>query len=213
VAPDGTDKGGSISLAGIPLPCLEGQAVRFARILIHPADDAREVADLTRDFARLTQALRRWAGLSAGESPSTDTRLGDWSGRPWRMALLQLRDYAVDGRSDELLGTVVGAINGPHHLGALKEDAIVRRQIDPAGWDPARLALELDLGVDFEIRLARGPVLSQPSSRWRYSGPILAASLRSRGRRRDHAGALRPSPPKTSHQRWWVQGVSGNQCR
>src|SRR5262249_53212313 len=81
-------------------------------------------------------------------------------GEPWRRALQHLREYAVDGRSEELLRIVVGAINQLHHLGSLKEDAITRRQIDPAGFrSPARLALELDLGVDFEVRLARGPVL------------------------------------------------------
>jgi hypothetical protein len=168
VAPDGSDDGGSISLAGTSLPLPEAQAVRFIRRLIQPAEDAREIPDITRDLARLTQALRRWAGLSAGELLSSDApRPAGGLREPWRQALHQLREYAVDGRFEELLRTVVGAINRFHHLGALKEDAIVRRQIDPAGFrDPTRLALELDLGVDFEVRLARGPVLPDLVKPW-----------------------------------------------
>ena len=83
VTPDGGDEGDSILLAGIPLPYLEAEAVRFVRSLIHPAEDSREVPDLTRDLARLTQALRRWAGLSDGESPSSN----DATGRPVRRTL------------------------------------------------------------------------------------------------------------------------------
>lgn len=167
VTPDQGDEGGSIVLAGIPLPDSEAEAVRFVRALIQPAEDAREVSDLTRDLARLTQALRRWAGLSGGVSPSRDARQGGRFGEPWRRALQQLREYAADGRSEELLRTVVGAINRFHHLDALREDSIVRRQIDPAGFrDPARLALELDLGMDFEVGLARGPVLPELVKPW-----------------------------------------------
>jgi hypothetical protein len=168
VAPDGSNDAGSISLAGTSLPPLEAQAVRFIRSLIQPAEDAREVPDLTRDLARLTQALRRWAGLSADASLSSDApRPGGRLGEPWRQALHHLREYAGGGRGEDLLRSVVGAINRFHHLGAMKEDAIVRRQIDPAGFrDPRRLALELDLGVDFEVRLARGPVLPKLVGRW-----------------------------------------------
>lgn len=168
VGPDASDNRGSISLAGVLLPHLEAEAVRFIRSLIQPAEGAREVPDLTRDLARLTQALRRWAGLSADESMSQDApRPGGRLGEPWRQALHHLREYAVDGLFEELLRTVVGAINRFHHLGALKEDAIVRRQIDPAGFrDPTRLALELDLGVDFEVRLARGPMLPKLVTPW-----------------------------------------------
>jgi hypothetical protein len=150
----------------MPLPFVEAQAVRFVRGLIHPVEDSGE-GDLTRDLARLTQALRRWAGLACCEHPSSGARPDGQSGEPWQQALEQLRAYAVDGRSEELLRTVVGAINRFHHLEATKEDAIVRRQIDPAGFrDFARLALELDLGADFEVRLVRGPVLPDLVRPW-----------------------------------------------
>jgi hypothetical protein len=166
VATDGNDDA-RVELAGGSLPDPEQRAVRFVRTSTHPAEDAREAPDLTRDLARLTQALRRWAGLSHIASPSSNTPPGSRSGEPWRQALEQLSQYALEGRGEELLRTVVGAINRLHHLDALKEDAIVRRQIDPAGFrDPARLALELDLGVDFEVRLARGPVLPDLVRPW-----------------------------------------------
>jgi hypothetical protein len=163
VSADGTHDDAPVDLSGVSLPDPERRAVRFVRTSTHPADDASEVPDLTRDLARLTQALRRWAGLSTTASPSS----GDRSGQTWREALEQLSEYAVCGGGEDLLRTVVGAINRLHRLDALKEDAIVRRQIDPAGFrDPARLALELDLGVDFEVRLARGPVLPDLVQPW-----------------------------------------------
>jgi hypothetical protein len=166
VAPDASHEREPPTLAGILLPPLEGEAVRYVRSLAHPADEEREAPDLTGAVARLTQALRRWHRLSNAIAAPGSRRSRD-DGEPWRVALQQLRAFAMDGRPEELLRTVVGAINRLHHLEALREDDIVRRQIDPAGFrDPARLALELDLGVEFETRLARGPVLPATVRPW-----------------------------------------------
>jgi len=144
-----------VRLGETALPSLEEQAVRFIRESSRSAADP----DMTGSMARLTQALRRWAGISDVSSAEPP--------EPWRKALRYLREYATGGDGRDLRLAVTAAINRYHFLAALNEQWIARRQIAPAGFrDPARLALELDLGVEFATSLSSGPVLPEFVRPW-----------------------------------------------
>ena len=78
-----------------------------------------------------------------------------------------MRDYALGGSGDDLRRAVTAAVNRYHFLPARKEDSITNRQIAAAGFrDPARLALELNLGVEFQTDLSRGPVIPEFVKPW-----------------------------------------------
>jgi hypothetical protein len=144
-----------IKLHGAALPGFEQGAVRHVR-----RSYSIEAGGLTDRLARLTEALRRWAGLSAG-TPGNDTA------ESWRKALRYLRGYAQGGDGDDLRRAVTAAINRYHFLPARKEDSITNRQIAAAAFrDPARLALELNLGVEFQTDLSRGPVIPEFVKPW-----------------------------------------------
>jgi hypothetical protein len=144
-----------IKLRGTALPEFEQEAVRYMR-----RSYFTEGTGLTDQLARLTEALRRWAGLSVG-APGSHPR------ETWRKALRYLRDYAQGGSGDDLRRAVTAAINRYHFLPARKEDSITNRQIAAAGFrDPARLALELNLGVEFQTDLSRGPVIPEFVKPW-----------------------------------------------
>jgi len=144
-----------IKLRGTALPEFEQEAVRYMR-----RSYSTEGTGLTDRLAPLTEALRRWAGLSAGA-------LGNHTPEPWRKALRYLREYAQGGSGDDLRRAVTAAINRYHFLPARKEDSITNRQIAAAGFrDPARLALELNLGVEFQTDLLRGPVIPEFVKPW-----------------------------------------------
>jgi hypothetical protein len=134
-------------LAGMILPQTEQAAVRALGEQVAQGSD-----NLSSPLASLTRSLRRWGALTVEDS--TDRPL-------WRRALVLLEGYAAghcDGR--DLREQVVGALNRLHRIGEHKGDFLTRRQVDPGGFrDTARQALEIDLGVEFETRLARGPVL------------------------------------------------------
>ena len=105
----------------------------------------------------IRDALLEHSGLSAGAA-------GNHTPEPWRKALRYLRDYALGGSGDDLRRAVTAAVNRYHFLPARKEDSITNRQIAAAGFrDPARLALELNLGVEFQTDLSRQD-RSSPSS-------------------------------------------------
>ncbi len=134
-------------LAGMVLPEPEQAAVRALGDEI-----AKGSPNISSPLALLTRSLRRWAALTAEES--TDRPL-------WRQALALLEGYAA-GHSDggELREQVVGALNRLHRIEGHKGDFLTGRQVDPGGFrDPVRQALEIDLRVEFETGLARGPVL------------------------------------------------------
>jgi hypothetical protein len=134
-------------LAEMTLPQPEQAAVRSLGELVAKGSD-----NLSSPLASLTRSLRRWRALTADDS--TDRPL-------WRRALALLEGYAAghcDGR--ELREQVVGALNRLSRVEGHKGDYITGRQVDPGGFrDTARQALEIDLGTEFETRLARGPVL------------------------------------------------------
>lgn len=142
-------------LRGTALPPFEQEAVRYIR-----RSYSTEGTSLTNRLARLTEALRRWAGLSA-DAPANGPQ------EPWRKALQYLRDYAQGGAGDDLRRAVTAAVNRYHFLPARKEDSITNRQIAAAAFrDPARLALELNLGVEFQTDLLRGPVIPEFVEPW-----------------------------------------------
>ncbi len=155
VASSGPDVETSIKLRGNALPEFEQAAVRYIRQTCSTQADS-----LTDQLARLTEALRRWAGLAAW-TPGSDPP------ETWRKALRYLRHYAEGGPGDDLRRTVTAAINRYHFLPARKEDSITNRQIAAAAFrDPARLALELNLGVEFQTGLSRGPVIPEFVKLW-----------------------------------------------
>ena len=134
-------------LAGRVLPEPEQAAVRALGEEI-----AKGSPNISSPLALLTRSLRRWEALTTQES----------AGRPlWREALALLEGYAA-GHSDgrELREQVVGALNRLHRVEGHKGDFLTGRQVDPGGFrDTVRQALEIDLRVEFETRLARGPVV------------------------------------------------------
>jgi hypothetical protein len=143
----GAKDAGLPPLSGTVLPELERAAVRALG-----EEVTKGSPNISSPLALLTRSLRRWKALTAGES--TD--------RPvWRRALTLLEGYAA-GHNDggELRDQVVGALNRLHRVDGHKGDFLVGRQVDPGGFrDTVRQALEIDLRVEFEARLARGPVL------------------------------------------------------
>jgi hypothetical protein len=144
-----------IKLRGTALPEFEQEAIRYIR-----RSYSTEGSGLTDRLARLTEALRRWVGLSVATPGSNPPE-------PWRKALRYLRDYAQGGAGDDLRRAVTAAINRYHFLPARKEDSITNRQIAAAAFrDPARLALELNLGVEFQTDLSRGPVIHEFVKPW-----------------------------------------------
>ena len=142
-------------LAGMVLPELEKAAVRTLG-----EEVAKGSTNISSQLGLLTRSLRRLKALAAQES--TDQPL-------WRQALDLLEGYAA-GRSDgrELREQVVGALNRLHRVEGHKGDFLTGHQVDPGGFrDTPRQALEIDLRVEFETRLARGPVLpAEQVARW-----------------------------------------------
>ncbi|WP_437733220.1 hypothetical protein [Sorangium sp. So ce1335] len=150
-----THGAGQPLLRGQALPPLEREAVAYVQRVAMTG----EASNFGVELARLTQCLRRWRDLTI-VTPEAE--------RPtWRRALALLEDYANGKDGVPLKRAVVGALNRLHRAEATTEDSLVRRQLDPAGFrDPARLALELDLGVRFEARLRRGPELPPVIKEW-----------------------------------------------
>ena len=149
--------GAAPTLGGQPLPRLEQQAIAdlCARLTI-PSSHARPRADLSEELAQLTRTLRRWLSLA-----STNAE------KPWRRALALLEDYAGGGDGEPLRKRTVAAINRLHRLPARNDEQLVGRQLDPAAFrNPVRLALELELGTEFETRLRKGPVLPALVAEW-----------------------------------------------
>jgi hypothetical protein len=141
------DDAQSLTLVGLTLPKAEEDAVRAVR-----SSAASGSASLSSDQTILTRSLRRWAALAGGIVPP---------GMGWPRATQLLEDYASDkGDADELKRQVLISLNLLHRVPGPKSDSLAAKQVDPGGFrDPMRLALEVDLGTEFEVRLRKGPVL------------------------------------------------------
>jgi hypothetical protein len=140
---------------GAGLPPLAGRVLpepEHATVRTLGQEVAEGSPNISSPLALLTRSLRRWEVLTAAGSAD----------RPlWHRALALLEGYAAghnDGR--ELREHVVGALNRLHRVEGHKGDLLTGRQVDPGGFRTTiRQALEIDLRVEFETRLARGPVL------------------------------------------------------
>jgi hypothetical protein len=142
---------GALSLRGRELPPLEVQALQAARALQREGltpDDAGQM------LAAVTRSLRRWAAaMQSLPQPR------------WKRAQDALAEFVVGGTGESLQRDIVDALNRLH--GGEGRERILARQVDPAGFrDPERLALELDLKTEFEVRLVKGPVLALSAQRW-----------------------------------------------
>ncbi len=153
---------GSCLVAGLALPLLEQRAVEELREKLRVPTTANNLSgDLTDDLGRITRNLRRWVALT---SPEPDA--------PWRRALLLLEAYADKGEGEELRHRVTGALNRLQRISARNEEQLVGNQLDPSSFrNPVRLALELDLGVNFETRLRKGPVVPRLVEDWLEACP------------------------------------------
>jgi hypothetical protein len=140
-----------------PLPDIEAQAIRRIRESMAPGDSNRLSSSAPDELARLTRSLRRWAMLT---SPKP-------SGAPWRKALELMEQASLHDNRLPLQRAVIGALNRLHRHVETREDSLSAHQFDPSGFrNPARLALELDLGTDFVPDLHGGPVLPGLVASW-----------------------------------------------
>ncbi|MEQ9075568.1 MAG: hypothetical protein RLP09_17055 [Sandaracinaceae bacterium] len=141
------------------LPPLERAALEEVRATGRSGDE--EATSVSGKLALLTRHLRRLLAFSRADD-SAD----------WQRALRLLEGFARDGDDTALLEGLTQGLNGLHRQGGNKE-RITSRQLDPGGFrEPARLALELDLGLRFEARLERGPVLPEEAvAPWMESCP------------------------------------------
>ncbi len=141
-----SDREENVSLDGLPLPAIEGEAVRALRKEMTVGS-----AEISSKVARLVRALRRWAALTGGRIPE---------GVFWREALRLLEEYAAQDAEKPLREAVVLALNQLHRVEGRKTDSLAAHQVDPGGFrDDARQGLEIDLGTEFETGLRKGPVL------------------------------------------------------
>jgi hypothetical protein len=138
---------GALQLAGEKLDATEQQAMTTLRRRLELGSE-----NISSQVALLTRSLRRWSSLSGQWSPETAF---------WPRALKLLEDYARgNGDGKALREAVVSALNRLHRVNGTKADLITRHQVDPGGFrESPRLALEVDLGVEFETGLRKGPVL------------------------------------------------------
>lgn len=151
---------GDTKLGNAELPGNEQQAMKALRHRLTTGSD-----NISSQVALLTRSLRRWSALEAQRVPANVF---------WHRALRFLEEYALGTTNgDQLREQVVSALNRLHRLNGYKADRITRHQVDPGGFrDAPRLALEIDLGVEFQTKLRKGPVL--PSSmvgRWMETCP------------------------------------------
>ncbi len=137
----------ALQLAGGQLDSTEQQARSALRRRLELGSE-----NISSQVALLTRSLRRWSTLSGQRYPETAF---------WPRALNLLEDYASgNGDGKELREAVVSALNRLHRVNGNKADFITRHQVDPGGFrESPRLALEVDLGVEFETGLRKGPVL------------------------------------------------------
>jgi hypothetical protein len=135
-------------VAELRLEPLERAAAEYLSSQVSSSGEA-DAEELSLELARFTRSLRRFYAF-AGRGMRNSS---------WRLALALLERYALDPGSPDLIRTVVGALNLLQRC-PNRRDTLAERQFDPGGFrNPERLALVLDLGVDFECRLVRGPEL------------------------------------------------------
>jgi hypothetical protein len=143
------------ALDDVPLGPREREAAMRVRELTRVGGEER-ANDPGDALADLTRSLRRFRALHGEPRPAT-----------FRRALHLLEMQAIHGVGEDLCREVVGALNALHRLGATNEHALSARQVDPMGFrNPDRLALELDLGVELDVTLRRGPVTPEIVSAW-----------------------------------------------
>lgn len=140
-----------------PLPQPELRAVQRLCRAMAPGDGSRVSPVLVEELARLTRSLRRWIALTSPQ-PSES---------PWRRALDLMERASLREERLPLQRLVIGALNRLHRHVETREDSLSARQFDPSGFrNPTRLALELDLGTDFEPDVRGGPVLPDLVASW-----------------------------------------------
>lgn len=152
---------GETTFRGHKLGPIEGAALDSVRRKLAPGVDGD--GDPTDDgfsaseaMELLVSALRRQAGLLPSPPRSR-----------WRVALELLDGFAVRDDGATLLRTVVRALNALQRMRATNETELTGQQVDPSGFrNPDRLAIELDLGTDFDVALERGPALAPFVSPW-----------------------------------------------
>jgi hypothetical protein len=152
-----------LQLLGRDLPPPERDALLWVRELARPSPEEGDSRGLTDTLGRVTRSVRRWAAFTApgGQAPR------------WRQALLLLERFA-DGTDTEgaLRSAVLEALNQLHRGAETKRDRLTRHQVDPEGLrDPFRLVLELDLGLEFDAEVRKGPQLPAAVRRWLESAP------------------------------------------
>jgi hypothetical protein len=141
------------SFSDQPLPAPERASVEHVRSLAQSPELSAFDNPLAESLALLTEHLRRLAWLTVPALPRMQ----------WRESL-QLLETASD---EELRTVIVRAINRIHRSAATRTETITQHQLDPSAFrDLGRLALELDLGVSFETKIGRGPILPNRITRW-----------------------------------------------
>lgn len=90
----------------------------------------------------------------------------------WLRALEIVENAAVRGDDKLALEVLAEGINRLHRHETTLQDAITDHQLEPAAFrDPERASLEVDVGTQFEFRLAKGPVLPPLVRPWLESAP------------------------------------------
>lgn len=136
---------------------IEAAAVKHVHEALSPAAGDSDGGDEpAHKLAALSRALRRQAAIE-GDSQKLCR---------WQRALSLIEGFARGGPQAELLAALVRALNRVHGIRGMGH-ALARHQSDAAGLrNPARLALRLDLGVEFDAALSRAPVLPAAVSHW-----------------------------------------------